>query len=194
MVGFLTEQNAVVRFHKPDLKEKIFYFLCGILVSVPMTLFFSGLTTDFCVVMPFFYAQFCAIVVLAPLIEEFSKVFPLFYRHGETERSIFVLGLLIGLGFGFAEFLIYVLVLDVHFLVRFPLIVFHACAASISAYGVAKKNPLPFLAVAVLLHFGNNLVALVFSGLWIIGGPVILLITYYVAYVLYRRSSNAIVV
>jgi len=44
------------------------------------------------------------IVILAPFIEELAKVFPLFYRHGETERSLVTLGLLIGLGFGVAEF------------------------------------------------------------------------------------------
>ena len=33
-------------------------------------------------------------MVLAPFIEELAKVFPLFYRHGETQRSLVTLGLL----------------------------------------------------------------------------------------------------
>ena len=51
--------------------------------------------------------------MIAPFIEELAKVFPLFYRHGETERSIVMLGILIGLGFGITEFVLYVAVLGV---------------------------------------------------------------------------------
>ena len=82
------EQNAVIPVHKPDIKEKLFFFMSGILVSVPFTLFFSGFTDAFCVTLPLFYDQICSVVFFAPFIEEFAKVFPLFYRHGETERSI----------------------------------------------------------------------------------------------------------
>jgi hypothetical protein len=35
-----TEQKATISVHKPDLKEKIFFLLSGLLVSVPFTLFF----------------------------------------------------------------------------------------------------------------------------------------------------------
>ena len=43
-------------------------------------------------------------VVLVPFVKELAKVYPLFYMHGEIERSLVTLGLLTGLGFGEAEF------------------------------------------------------------------------------------------
>jgi RsiW-degrading membrane proteinase PrsW (M82 family) len=60
------------------------------------------------------------IIVLDPFIEEILKVSPLFYRHGETERSLETLGLSIGLGFGIAEFVEYVVFGGVPFIVRIP--------------------------------------------------------------------------
>ena len=33
-------ETATISVHKPDIKEKIFFFLSGLLVSVPFTLFF----------------------------------------------------------------------------------------------------------------------------------------------------------
>ncbi len=116
-----------------------------------MALFFSQ-------VYPFVPA-FLSIVVLAPFIEELAKVFPLFYRHGETERSIVTLGLLIGLGFGIAELVLYVFFLGAPLIDRFPGVIFHASSASITAYGVAKKNPLPYYLIAVMLHLTNNFFA-----------------------------------
>ena len=35
-----TEQKAAISVHKPDIKEKIFFFISGLLVSVPFTVFF----------------------------------------------------------------------------------------------------------------------------------------------------------
>ncbi len=61
--------------------------------------------------MLFLYPQFCSIVLLAPFIEEFAKVGPLLYRHGENERSIMNLGIFTGLGFGITEFVLYPFVL-----------------------------------------------------------------------------------
>jgi len=189
----LTEQKVIAPPHKPDLKEKIFFFISGLIVSVPMTLFLSDLTNGLCVYIPLFYAQLCATIIVAPLIEEFSKVFPLFYRHGETEKSIFILGLFIGSGFGFAEYLIYVLALNASVIGRIPLIILHAATASISAYGVAKKKPAPFLALAMALHLGNNLFATALSDFWAVGGLIIFTTTYLSAYFLYRRTTNKIV-
>ena len=34
-------------------------------------------------------AAILSTAIFAPFIEEFSKIFPLYYRHGETQRSIF---------------------------------------------------------------------------------------------------------
>jgi RsiW-degrading membrane proteinase PrsW (M82 family) len=77
-----TEQKASISLHKPDIKEKIFFFLSGLLVSVPFTLFFSEFSSSLCVAMPLLFAQVCSSVIFAPFIEEVAKVFPLFYRHG----------------------------------------------------------------------------------------------------------------
>jgi RsiW-degrading membrane proteinase PrsW (M82 family) len=70
-----------IPLHKPSRKELIFFFASGILVSIPIASFFEG----------FYPTQFSAvllIVILAPFIEEIAKVFPLFYRHGETENPM----------------------------------------------------------------------------------------------------------
>ena len=99
------QRQCVIPLHKPTLRELAFFFSSGILVSIPFALFFSQ-----------FYKLFpaaLAVVILAPFIEELSKVFPLFYRHGETERSYVTLGVLIGLGFGISEFVLYVFFLGV---------------------------------------------------------------------------------
>ncbi len=100
-----------------------------------------------------------AVIILAPFIEELAKVFPLFYRHGETERSIVTLGILIGLGFGISELVLYVAFLGVPLIDRIPGVIFHASSAAITAYGIAKKNPLPYYLLAVVLHVANNFFA-----------------------------------
>jgi RsiW-degrading membrane proteinase PrsW (M82 family) len=188
------EQNAVIPVHKPDIKEKLFFFMSGILVSVPFTLFFSGFTDAFCVTLPLFYDQICSVVIFAPFIEEFAKVFPLFYRHGETERSIVTLAILAGLGFGVTEFVLYVFTLDVSFVSRIPAVIFHASSAGITAYGIAKKKPLRFYLVAVSLHLANNLIALLAFSLAVIPGIAVVVAAYILAWRLYNRTSENVVV
>lgn len=90
--------HCVIPLHKPSKKEYIFFLATGIVISIPFAAFFEALFPSTAL------ASLLLIVVGAPFIEELAKVFPLFYRHGETERSIVTLGLLIGLGFGIAEF------------------------------------------------------------------------------------------
>jgi len=51
------------------------------------------------------------LILFAPFIEEVVKVFPLFYRYGETERSLIDLGILVGIGFGITEYTLYVFTL-----------------------------------------------------------------------------------
>jgi RsiW-degrading membrane proteinase PrsW (M82 family) len=189
-----TEQKAVLPVHKPDIKEKIFFFISGLLVSVPFTFFFSGFTDTLCVALPMLFAEVCSVVIFAPFIEEFAKVFPLFYRHGETERSIVNLAVLAGLGFGVTEFLLYVFTLNAPFISRIPAVIFHASSAGITAYGIAKKKPLLFYLIAVSLHLANNLFALIGTLLSYIPGLVILITTYLLAWRLYRRASENIVV
>jgi RsiW-degrading membrane proteinase PrsW (M82 family) len=145
------QRQCVIPLHKPSYKELIFFFSSGILVSIPFTLFFAQLY-------PFFPAVL-TIIVFAPFIEELAKVFPLFYRHGETERSLVTLGILIGLGFGISELVLYVFFLGSPLIDRIPGVIFHASSAGITAYGIAKKNPLPYYLISVSLHLTNNFFA-----------------------------------
>ena len=144
------QQQCVIPLHKPSHRELMFFFLSGILVSIPFALFFEQLLPSF--------SQLCilAVILVAPFIEELAKVFPLFYRHGETERSIVTLGILIGLGFGIFEFFCMFSFMNVPWIVRIPGIIFHASSAAITAYGIAKKKPLPYYLTSVLLHAANN--------------------------------------
>jgi len=174
---------CVIPIHRPSLKEYAFFFICGILVSIPFTLFFGQ-------AYPLF-PEVIVIVVLAPFIEELAKVFPLFYRHGETERTLVTLGILIGLGFGISEFVLYVFVNGVDPIARIPGIIFHASSAAITAYGIAKKKPLPYYLIAVGLHMANNFFAV--SGeplLAIFGGLVVLITAYYLAWAFYHKASK----
>jgi RsiW-degrading membrane proteinase PrsW (M82 family) len=189
-----TEQ-ATISVHKPDIKEKIFFLSSGLLMSVPFTLFFSEFSNSLCVAMPLLFAQVCALVIFAPFIEEVAKVFPLFYRHGETERSLLDLGILVGVGFGVTEFALYVFTLGAPFISRIPGVIFHASSAGITAYGIAKKKPLQFYLIAVAFHLANNLLALFSSefALLYIPGLIVLVAAYLLAWRLYRRTSETIV-
>jgi hypothetical protein len=178
-----------VSVHKPSLREKIFFLVSGIITSVPLTLFVNMFTDSLCITLPFLYAQICSIVIFAPIIEEFAKVYPLFYRHGESERSLFVLGFLVGFGFGFAEFLLYVFVYNQLWFVRLPAIFFHAASTSIIAYGIKTNRSWLFYLVAVGLHFIINFVAL-FPVLWWISS-IALFIAYYLSWYFNKKTLES---
>ena len=177
--------------YKLSLREKFFFFISGIIISVPFTFFFSKSADYLCIIMPLLYASICSTAVFTPLIEEFAKAYPLFYRHCETERSLFMVGFFVGLGFGFSEFLVYILLLGAPLLLRLPAILFHAASTSIVAYGIARRNPVPFYLLAVFLHFLNNFSAF-FGLLWFIGGGLSLVLTYYISWRLYNRTTEEI--
>jgi RsiW-degrading membrane proteinase PrsW (M82 family) len=155
----MTQNNTVIPIHRPDALEMLFFFSCGIIMSVPITLFIAQYANPLLVGLDTISATLVSSAVLAPLVEEFSKIFPLFYRHGETQRSIFYLAVMVGLGFGLAEFLAYQLI-GVEWYIRLPGLLFHPASTAISAYGIAVKKPIPFFAIAVGLHFANNFLAL----------------------------------
>jgi RsiW-degrading membrane proteinase PrsW (M82 family) len=183
--------QCVIPLHKPSRKEYIFFFLSGFLVSIPFATFFEGLypvNTDATLSVVFL------IVVLAPFIEELAKVFPLFYRHGETERSLVTLGLLIGLGFGIAELFQYVVVGGVPIIIRLPGIVFHASSAIITAYGIAKKNPLPYYLIAVGLHVINNFFALIGDILSVFVALLVLITVYLLAWRYWHQARKDVIV
>lgn len=191
-MGMVRDDELTIGPHRPGLTEKLFFFISGILTSVPLTLFVSTFTDQLCVVLPIFYASLCSIVILAPFVEEFAKAYPLFYRHGETQRSIFTLGFLVGLGFGISEFLVYVLALDAPILIRLPGILFHATSTSITSYGIAKKRPVLFYLIAAFLHFVNNLAALL-DPVWHIGGIAAAAVTYTLSWRLYNKTSETFI-
>lgn len=87
------------------------------------------------------------------------------------------------------EFFFYVLDQGAPVIVRLPLIFFHAASASIIAYGIATKKPVRYYMLAVFLHLANNIFT--FSEpLWLIGGPADLIITYYLSWHLYKKTSE----
>ena len=177
------QQQCVIPLHKPSLKELIFFFSSGILVSIPFALFFSNFY-------PFFPGAI-AVILVAPFVEEIAKVFPLFYRHGETERSLVTLGVLIGLGFGISEFFLYVVILDVPWIVRIPGVIFHASSAAITAYGIAKKKPLLYYLTSVLLHATNNFFAAeAVASIGVLAELLILITVYLLAWHFYHQASN----
>lgn len=188
------EEQKIITLHKPGLREKLFYFISGMIISVPLTLYLSSFTDFLCAISPLslFYASICTTAIFTPLIEEFAKAYPLFYRHGETERSIFTLGFLVGLGFGISEFFLYVLALGVPVHIRVPGLLFHAASTSITAYGIATKRPVRFYLTAVALHFSNNFSAF-FGYFWLIGGVGAVVIAYILAWSLYRKTSERFV-
>jgi hypothetical protein len=187
----LNSEEFSINSHKPDVKEKIFFFVSGVIISVPFTIFFGTFADYLCVLFPVFYARLCSVTLFTPFIEEFAKIYPLFYRHGETQYSIFILAFLTGIGFGLAEFLLYVFFLDAPVFVRLPGLFFHAATTSIVAYGLASGKIIPFYLFAVFLHFSNNFFAF-FGNLWYVGGGLTLFLTYYISWRLYRRVSGKI--
>jgi RsiW-degrading membrane proteinase PrsW (M82 family) len=192
--------EVVVRVHRPSLTEKLFFLLSGMVSSFSLTLFLNSFVDSLVGSLSLFYAVLLSVVIVGPFIEEFAKAFPLLYRHGESERSIFTLGLLVGLGFGLVEFFIYVFLLGVPPVYRFGGVVFHIASTSITAYGIAKGRAASFYFVSVLLHFSNNFFAFVFSlvditvpfGPWSLGTYAVMAATLYLSVHLYRRTSEEV--
>jgi len=152
----------MVHSHRPGLREKLFFFASGIIVSIPMAVFYEASPSflgNYFPKLQTIQAEILLTVILAPLVEEFAKAYPLFYRHGESQRSLFTLGFLVGLGFGVTEFFEYVVLLMVSPLVRLPAIFFHAALTSIIAYGIATKRSALFYSIAFILHSSINLIA-----------------------------------
>lgn len=171
----------------------MFFLLSGAIVSIPLTLFLEqNFGAPLISGLPAITISLITIVVFAPLVEEFSKVFPLFYRHGETQRSIFTLALCVGLGFGIVEFVTYVALYGVMIIPdRIPGLFFHPASASITAYGIATRRPVPYYLAAVGLHFTNNFFAVTVPTLPI--SFLVLLVTLLTSVQLHRKAKNVFV-
>ena len=172
---------------KINFSRKFFFFFSGIIVSVPVTLFISGLADTFCLLLPAFFATLCATSFIAPLVEEFAKAYPFFYRYEIPSKHLMILGFLTGLGFGIAEFFVYILIYHVPILFRILPIFFHASSTSIVAYGISRRLTLRFYFLAVALHFLNNFFASL-GYLWFIGGVGASVMAYYLSYRFFRKS------
>jgi RsiW-degrading membrane proteinase PrsW (M82 family) len=188
----MSQGECVIKLHKPDTVEMLFFFLCGVITSVPLTLFFAQFANSFLAGLDMFAATLISTAVFAPFIEEFSKAFPLFYRHGETERSIFNLALFVGLGFGVVELLTYVFLLGVNPIVRLPGLFFHPASTSIVAYGIGTKRPVPFYLVAVILHFSNNFLAVI-NPFAVQCSGIIVAITVFMSWRLHSRTREVFI-
>lgn len=161
--------------------EKLFFFLSGIIVGVPVAVLFE-------VTSHLWFTTLGVATIVAPIIEEFAKANPLFYRYERAAKSLMLFGFLAGLGFGLAEFFVYVL-RGVPFFVRLPAIGFHAAGTSIVGYGVFKRSTLRYYFLSVGLHFLNNVFASLGS-LWFIGGLGATFASYYLAWRFYRLASH----
>jgi RsiW-degrading membrane proteinase PrsW (M82 family) len=185
--------EVVIQLHKPDASEMVFFFLCGVIISVPLTLFIYQYTDSLLVGLTPFAIAFVSRAIFAPFIEEFSKAYPLFYRHGETQRSIFNLAVLVGLGFGFVELLTYVSAIGVPIVYRLPGLFFHPASTSVTAYGIAIKRPLPFYLLAVFLHFANNYFSLT-SPFPLLSSIFVVAITVFACWQLRSRTKEKLVI
>jgi RsiW-degrading membrane proteinase PrsW (M82 family) len=184
--------KKTIKIHRPDLNEKVFFFGMGITISVPLTLFVYQYTDILLIGFDPFLIAFFSRVIFAPFVEEFAKAYPLFYRHGETEKAIFDLSLTVGLGFGIVEFLTYIIVLKVPLIFRIPGILFHPASTAIIGYGIAKKRPLPYYLIAVTLHLINNFVSLTNPDP-VIGSVLVVSITVFVAWYLRKDVKNILI-
>jgi RsiW-degrading membrane proteinase PrsW (M82 family) len=189
----MNDGKITLHLHKPDASEMIFFFLCGVVISVPLTLFIYQYTDALLVGLNPFTIALMSQVLIAPFIEEFSKAYPIFYRHGETQRSLFKLAVLVGLGFGLVEMLTYVTVLGVNLGYRVPGLFFHPASTSLTAYGISVKQPFPYYIMAVFLHLANNYFALT-SPIALLPSIVIVTITVFASWQLYNKTKEKIVV
>jgi hypothetical protein len=184
------EQNVVVPIHRPDLKEKLFFFASGLLVGVPFTVVFLQIIDVIYLAVPALVAQLGSVGITTPFIEEFAKVFPLFYRHGENERSIMTLGVLAGLGFGLTAFAIDVATLGLTYVSLLPWIFFDAASAGITAFGIAKNKIVSFFLLAVALHAANSFAFFIGDAVFYALGLVLVGMTVLLSWYFYQRTSE----
>ncbi len=184
---------VTIYIHRPSRLEISTFFSQGLVMSIPMAIYFEEFFADHLTqIMPLLPLPAVMAVLLAPFIEEFAKVFPLFERHGETAKTIVLLGFITGLGFGFAEFLIYVFQYGAPAGARVLQIFDHASYSLISSYGLIAKRFLPFFFLAVGLHATFNL--LVEQGNFLVVVAVGLAgISILLAWLLYNRAQDTII-
>jgi hypothetical protein len=88
-----------IPLRRESAAERAFIFLSGIIVGMPVALFFESVS----------HLHFTALgvaTIVALLVEEFAKADPLFFRYERSGKSLMRFGLLSGFGFGIAEFFV----------------------------------------------------------------------------------------
>jgi RsiW-degrading membrane proteinase PrsW (M82 family) len=174
----MSEEKVVVYSHKPGVGEAAFFLISGFLLSVPMTIFFESSASSYLLsFLSLGLSRIVSAILVAPFMEEFAKIFPMFYRHGETGKSLVTLSFLMGLGFGISEFVAYV---------------FHASTTSIIAYGISSGQTVKYYILAVFLHFLLNAFAVV-GTVAIFGYLAVLGVTYFLSHRLFLLSSERFV-
>jgi len=63
--------EVVIKLHKPDASEMLFFFLCGVIISIPLTLFIYQYTDSLLVGFDSFTVALISRACFAPFIEEF---------------------------------------------------------------------------------------------------------------------------
>lgn len=181
-----------------ELGKKAFFFLSGVLISIPLTLHIRELVDPLLFKIPIFKGRLklhliFRMAIFTPFLEEFAKAYPIMYRS-DDERSLFTLGSLVGLGFGIAESIMFISRGEASISVRLLPTLFHAASTAIAAYGIAKDRPIRSYLAAVTLHSLNNLfVVLGRVGIlrlpWVISIYPVLLTTFSIAVYFLRKTS-----
>lgn len=176
--------------YKGNLSTYIWSFLQGLIGSVFLTVIFENIARGFLVdLFRNELAGFILLVIVAPIVEEYFKIYPLFRRRAESPETLIIFGFLIGLGFGVSEFLIYVLLAKVPVLVRLPGLFFHGASAAIATMGLVKNNLAKYYLIAVILHAAVNFFAEL-GQVYILGGLGSVILTYILAYNFYRVAED----
>ena len=172
-----------------------FFFVSGIIVGIPVNVYIHNSAVGMIAGLSPYYFLLISELVLAPFIEEFSKVFGLIYRHGETEQTFFKLAVLSGFGFGIAEFLILTFTIGSSALINFSGIFFHPLTVAITAYGLATNQAFRYYLLAVFFHFLNNLFLILLPSniIALLTSVGIVIITYFVVRKLQSLTKNQFV-
>lgn len=157
--------------------ETTFFLLSGIVVGVPVSLFFENIADQW-------FTTIGVATVVAPFVEEYAKGSLLFFRYERRGRALVTLGLLSGLGFGLAEAAL-CLYLGAAFILRLPAIFAHAAMTLIVAYGVHARRTAAYYSLAVVFHFLHNLLAALGTLTPSFG---VTLVSYITAAILYQRA------
>ncbi len=182
-----------------ELGKKAFFFLSGVLISIPLTLHVREFVDPILFKIPIFKDRLklhliFRMAIFTPFLEEFAKAYPIMYRGDDDERSLFTLGSLVGLGFGIAESIMFISRGEASISVRLLPTLFHAASTAIAAYGIAKNRPIRSYLAAVSLHSLNNLFVVlkrlsILRLPWIFSIYPVLLATFSIAVYLHRKTS-----